>query len=160
MLENRFEMPVLPHQLGGSFITDPTHSRNVVGGIANQGQIVGDKLRSNTEALISVLRSDPMLLNVCRPATPRVQQPDTRSDELLKILVSGDNYDVDLGLDTLRHQRPDHIVGLIARERNDRNSVGIQHLADAIHAPIEIGLELLCQLFTGRLIGWVTLMPE
>ena len=49
-----------------------------------------------------------------RAVVLRVVDLDAVVDELEEVLVAGDDRDVEAGLDRLRRQRPDHVVGLEA----------------------------------------------
>src|SRR6266699_3122947 len=95
MSQDRLEMSVLLHQFGGSFVTNSPHARHVIRRVTNKRQIVGDKFGSNSESLIRVFVSYPMLLDICGPTTAWVQQPDSRFHQLLKILVTCYHYHID-----------------------------------------------------------------
>ena len=94
------------------------------------------------------------------PPAAGVQQPDTRLHELLEILVARHDHDVEAALHALPREGPDDVVGLEALEREDRDPVRLEELADAFHARVEIGLQLVGELFPRRLVGRIPLVPE
>ena len=113
VLENRLEMPVLLHQLGGGFVAYASHAGNVVRGISDQRQIVGNKFRSNSKPFLGVFHSNPVLFDIRGPATAGVEQPNAILDQLLKILVSRYHYYIHPGVDAFRHEGSDDIVSLV-----------------------------------------------
>ena len=60
----------------------------------------------------------------------------------------------------LRRERADDVVGFVALQREHRDLERIEDLADALHAAIEVGLELLGQLFARRLVGRICLVAK
>jgi hypothetical protein len=114
----------------------------------------------HTETLGTILDGDPLLLHARRPAATRIQQPDPGSDQLLKILVAGHDHDVRLPVHRLTRQRADHIVGFVARERQDGDPIRIEELADALHPRVEVGLELLRQFLARCLVVGIPLVAE
>jgi hypothetical protein len=101
-----------------------------------------------------------VLFDSCRSSTTWIQQPYTRTNELLKILVARYDHDIHLLLESLHHESPDDVVGFVSRKSHDGNPVTLEQLADTIHSAIEVCLELFCQLFTCRLVGRIRFVPE
>src|SRR6476620_8395344 len=88
MLENGLEVAELLHQLRGCLVSDPADTRNVVGRVTNQRQLVGYEFGSYTESFVSVLDAYPVFLDIGRTAATGVQQPDSGLHQLLEILVA------------------------------------------------------------------------
>ena len=64
MLEDRFEVTVLLHQLGGSLVADSSHARDIIRGVPNESEVVRHELRSNAKPLFSVLKTYPVLFDI------------------------------------------------------------------------------------------------
>ena len=89
-------------------------ARDVVGRVAHEGEIVGDERRRDAETFAPVLESHPLLLDLRGAAATRIQQPDARSHELLKVLVARHDDDVDARAHALRGERADHVIRFVA----------------------------------------------
>ena len=153
-------MSVLLDELGSSFVPYATHSRHVVGRVTNQGQVVGDKFRRDPKALVRIFNSDPMLVDIGRPAATRVEKPDSGLHQLLKVLVPRHHHYIHTRVYALRDQCSYNIISLISGKRQNRNMIGVQHLAYAIHSTIEIRLELFGKLFASCLVRRIALMSK
>ena len=114
----------------------------------------------DAESLRAVLHRDPLLLDARGPTAAGIEQPDARLDELLKILVARDDHHVGAVLHALARQRPDHVVRLVALEREDGNPVRLEDLTDALHPRVEVRLELIGQLLARRLVGGIPFVPK
>src|SRR5689334_14949753 len=82
MLENRFEVTVLPHELRSRLVANATHTGNVVRRIADERQIISDEFGRDTEAIFSVIDIYPMLLDVGGTTTARIEKPYSRANKL------------------------------------------------------------------------------
>ena len=71
--EDRFQITVLDHQVARCFLADSLDAGNVVGAIADKGEVIGHVLRLDTEALGTVLHRYPLLLHAGRASATRVQ---------------------------------------------------------------------------------------
>src|SRR5712672_4822815 len=110
-------MPILLHQLGCCLIADATYSRNVVGRITNQRQIIGHEFGRNAKTYLCVLYTDPMLFDIGWPTAARVQEPDSRFYQLLEILITRYHYHIHTRLDTSRYEGADDVIGFEAGQR-------------------------------------------
>ena len=101
-----------------------------------------------------------MLLHARRSTTSRIQKPDARPDELLEVLVARDDDHIETRADRLPCESADDVVSLVAPNGNDGNAISLEQLTDALHPPIEIGLQFVGQLLTGCLVACVCLVPK
>jgi hypothetical protein len=72
-------------------------------------------------------------------AATGVQDPDTWTDELLKVLVARDEDRAHALLDALPRERADDVVGFIALQRENWYAVRVEDGAYPLHSTIEIG---------------------
>src|SRR6185437_14308805 len=86
--------------------------------------------------------------------------PEAGPDELLEILVAGDDDDVQTLLDALFGERADDVVGFITIQCENWNMVRVEDVADTLHAAVEVRLQLFGELFARRLVGGISLMAE
>ena len=93
-------------------------------------------------------------------AASRIQERDTRTNQLIKVLVARDDHGLEVALGRAIGERRDDVIGLIAVDRDDGNMERIENLADAFQRAIEILLQLFAELFARRLVLWVLLLPE
>ena len=61
---------------------------------------------------------------------PGVKDADPRADELQHVLVRGHDDDVEALRRGFLRERPDDVVGLVARQLQDRDPVGLEDAAD------------------------------
>ena len=106
------------------------------------------------------MHAHPVFLDLGRAAAAGVQQPQSRPNELLEVLVPGYDNDLESVLDALARQRRNHVVGLVAIHGDHGHTIGVQQLADAIETAIEVGLKFLVQLLARRLVLTEDLVPE
>src|SRR5213595_2348863 len=116
--------------------------------------------RRHAERYGRVIHADPVFFHARRAASTWIEQPDSWTNELLKVLVARNHDDVQPSRGGLTGQRADHVVGLITPHRYDRYAIRLEELPDALHAAIEIRLELLGELLARRLVGRVGLVTE
>jgi len=56
-------------------------------------------------------------------------------------------------------QSPDHIVGLVTADGDNRYAESLEELADPLERSVEVVLKLLIQLLAGRLVVRKSLLP-
>src|SRR5205814_511213 len=78
-------------QLDGGLIADSFYAGDVVGGVADEREIVDDPVRRHTETLVRIRLIDPLFLDGSLPSAPRIEKRHTGSDELIEVLVSRDD---------------------------------------------------------------------
>src|SRR5947199_8641188 len=108
--EDRLEIAELAHEISRGLLADSLHAGHVVGTVADEGEIVRDAIRFDAETLRAVLHRHPLFLDAGRTTASWVQEPDTRADELLKVLVARDDHDVRALRDALPSKRADDVV--------------------------------------------------
>src|ERR1700693_234775 len=108
-------MAILFHELACRLVPYAFYSRDIVRGITDQCEIIGDKFGSDAEALLCILDADSVLLDIGRSPSTRIQEPHSRLHQLLEVLVSGYYNYIYAGVDAPRYQCSDDIVGLISR---------------------------------------------
>ena len=148
------------HQLLRGLLADALHARHVVRRVADEREIVGDARGRHAESLAAVLDAHPLFFDARRSAAAGVQQPDAGTHELLKVLVARDDDDVHARLDALPRERADDVVGFIALQCENWNAIRVEDGADALHAAIEVGLQLVGQLLARRLVGGIALVAK
>ncbi len=85
--DERLEAPVPRQPAGGGLGADPAQARDVVGAVADQGEIVDDLCRIDTVAGPDLRRADTLVAH-------RIEERDSVVDQLRQILVVGDDEDV------------------------------------------------------------------
>ena len=93
------------------------HARHVIDGIANERQIIDNQRRRHAEL-------GEHTGGIERFTAHRIDQRDTRSDELRQILVAGRDQHVDALCCGPLRQRADHVVGLDTVDHQDRPATG------------------------------------
>ncbi len=160
VLENVLERSIRRDQLACRLVADAFHTRNVVGRIADHREIVGDVMRRDAQPLVGVLQPDPLLLDTRRAAAPRIEKPHAGTHELVEVLVARDDDDVHAGVDALSGKRADHVIGFISIECEHAHVECGQQFFDALHAAIEIRLQLFAELLARGLVGGILLVSE
>jgi hypothetical protein len=108
------EIPKRVHELLRTLLPNALYAGNVVRRIAEKREIVGHQRGRHTEALAGVFDADPLFFDARWSAAPRVEQPHAGADELLEVLVTRYDDDVDARLDRLPCERADHVVRFIS----------------------------------------------
>ncbi len=158
--EDRLEIAIGTDELARRLLPDTGHTGDVVRRVADERQVVRDAVRRDAEPVRPVHDTDPLLLDPGRSAAPRVQEPDTRTHELLKVLVSRHDHDVQVPHHAVTGERPDHVIGFEPLEGEERHVAGLEDVADPLHPAIEIGLQLVAELFPRRLVRREPIRPE
>src|SRR2546427_8793523 len=78
-------------QLARGLLAHPLHARDIVRGVAHEREVVDHPFGGHTQTLARVRVVDPMLFDRCRSAAAGIQERDTGSDQLIEILVPGDD---------------------------------------------------------------------
>ncbi len=150
--QNPVEVAVGLEQLHGGLLADPLHARNVVGAVTDQREVVDDPFGRNAEPFAGIRLIDPLFLDGRLAAASRVEQRDSRTDQLVKVFVARDDDGLQpVGDRVLRECRHD-IVGLVAVDRDDRYVERIEDLTDPFERTVEVLLQLRTQLFAGRFV--------
>src|SRR2546423_10613263 len=102
MCQNRLEVPILFHELACRLVPYSFHSRDIVRGITNQREVIGDKFGGETETLLCILDANPVLFDVGWSPSTRIQQPDARFHQLLEVLISRHHHHIYTGIDASR----------------------------------------------------------
>ena len=113
--EHLLERPEALEELGGGLVADPRDSRDVVGGVALEPDEVGDELGRDPVAL-----DHPVAVIDLRVGDParRGHHPDPVADQLVDVAVAGDDHHRDPCRRGIPGHRRDHVVGLIALDRD------------------------------------------
>ena len=122
---------VLGDEPGGRLLPHPRHARQVVGGVAPQRRVGHVEPRRHAGAL-----GDAGLVveHVVAHAPPVVEDLDVRVlHQLVRVAVAGDDDDVDRRVAGLGGEGGDDVVGLEARQLDDRDAERLDHLADQAH---------------------------
>ena len=111
----------------------------------------------HAQALGGVGLVHPDLVHRRGPAAAGIEQGDARADQLVEVLVARDDDRLEPALRRRPGQGADHVVGLVAGDGHERNPEGLEQLADPLDRAVEVGLQLLVQLFAGGLVVGVAL---
>ena len=103
--EQRIERRVLVEPLRSGLGADLGHARDVVGGIADESEVVDDLLGVDIELCLDTGPIEPRVRH-------RVDERDAPVDELRHVLVAGGDHDVESGCGGVLRQRADDVVGL------------------------------------------------
>ncbi len=79
---------------------------------------------------------------------------------MLKVLVAGHDHHVRSLLNGLPGECTDDVVRLVATQRENRDAIRFQQLADALHPRVEVGLQLVGELLSRRLVVRIPLVAE
>jgi hypothetical protein len=143
----------LPDQLDRGLLADPRHPRDVVDGIAHEGQDVGDLCR--LDAPLGLHRGLVEDHAVPAPAGGRVHA-HPRAHELEHVLVGGDQDDLDQQVSRAIHHRAQHVVGLEARHLQERQA---QRFEEGLHQR-DLASEIVGRGRPRLLVGRELLFPE
>ena len=136
--ENRVEIAIRLEQLDGGLIADSFYAGDVVGGVADEREIVDDPLRRHAETLARIRLIDPLFLDGSLSSAPRIEKRHTGSDELIEVLVSRDDDGLQAVVGHALRQGGDHVISLIAVDGEHRNSERVENLADALQGAVEV----------------------
>jgi hypothetical protein len=160
VLENRIEVSKLLDELPSGLVTHTLDSRNVIGRIPDQRQIVDHAIRWDAQTLVGVGFVDPMLLDTGRSPAARVEQTHPRPNQLIEILITRHDDDLESSCAPLGGEGTNHIVRLIAIQRNERDSPGCQELPNPLDRSIEVFLQLVIEFLPGGFVGRIDLISE
>ena len=158
--ENVFERTELRDELLRPLLADSFHTGHVVRRITHQREIVDDPLGRHAEPIVRVLDAHPLLFHAGWTTAAGIEQPHAGAHELLEVLVARHDHHVVPGVHPFSRERADHIVGFKARHREHRNGVGREQLIDALKPPIEVGLQLIGELLTRRLVFGIQVVAK
>ena len=116
-------------EAGCRLLADATHTRDVVGRVADQRQVVGDVPGIDPEALDGVLRGDPLLVDSRGSAAARIEEVRHVIDELIEVLVARHDHGPYALLRRLSGQRPDHVVRFPVGDLDHGNAEGFHDFA-------------------------------
>ena len=158
--KNLFERPELRDEFLRGFFADALHARYVVRCVTDHREIVDHSLRRHAEAFTAVLDAHPRLFDTGRSTTSRIEQPDTRTHQLLEVFVARHDHHVVAQRHALQRQRTNDIVGLEARYGHHRDVIGGQQLRDPLEATIEVGLQFVGQFFARRFVVGIEVITK
>ena len=113
--EHALEVAELLQQVGGGLVADAGDAGDVVGGVALEADEVRDQLGRDAVALDHALAV--VDLRVGHAAGGR-HDPHALVDQLVGVAVAGDDHHGDAALLGLLGQGGDHVVGLVALDRD------------------------------------------
>ena len=113
--DDRVERTIFAQPLRGCLRAALFDPWNVVGGVADQREIIDDLIGTHTELCLDAAWIE-------RGVGHGVDQGDVRTDQLRQILVAGGYHDVDAVRGRLQGQRADHIVRFHAVDAQDRKT--------------------------------------
>ena len=116
----------LLHQLDRGLLAHPGHARDVVAGVAHQGEHVADVLRAHSPQLAHLRGVHPLELL----AGPRREHAHAFAHHLEHVLVARDQHRLDPLAGRAPRQRGHHVVGLRPRDLDDREP---QRLRQRLH---------------------------
>jgi hypothetical protein len=154
---NRAELLDELHRGLGS---DPANTRDVVRRIADQSQVVGHPLGRHAQALGGVRWIDELRFDGSGPAAPRVEQRDTFVDQLIEILVAGNDDSLQSVIGDAPGECADDVVRFVPLQLDDRDVEGIKDLSDTTHRCVEVFLKRLVQLLARGLVVRIDLVTE
>ena len=123
LVQEPVERAELLDQGRGVHLADQRDARDVVHGVAGQGEEVDDLVRADSPILLEG-RGVHLLLR------PQIEQADLIADQLARVLVGRDDEDVQPSLLGPTGQGRDHVVGLHPLLDQDRNPEPLEHPAD------------------------------
>ncbi len=147
-------------ELNGRLRTHAPDTRDVVGTVAHQGEVVGHTLRRHAQALRGVALVDHLLLHRGRAAPPGVEEFDAAADQLVEVLVARDDDRPQPRVRRLSRQSADDIVGFETLQLDHRDSKASEDLTNPSHGGVEILLQGLVELLPRGLVVLVDLVPE
>ena len=133
------EAAELADPLGRGLLPHPGDVGQVVAGVAADRREVGVLARRQAVALAHRGRGHPAEFG---HSAPGIQHGDRIGHQLEGVAVTADDQDVEAGRFGLRRQRRDDVVGFVALGGDDRDPQCVEHLADQLHLPLEVGRRL------------------
>ena len=130
VVEDVLDRSPLLHQFAGALFADARHAGDVVRGVAPQREDVAHQLG----IVDAVLLADSLASHdLDAPlGAPLLVDAAVIAHQLPVVLVRSDHVDIVTGLDALLREGSDHVVGLIARDLEDRDAHRLEH-------PLDIG---------------------
>jgi hypothetical protein len=123
--QHRGEVAVLLEQLGRGLRADAGDAGNVVGAVADHAQVIDHLLRRDALLL-------QQFLGAAQDVLARIPGADAVVQELVDVLVLGAQAHIHAGGARLFRQGREHIVGLVARDLEDRHPARAQDLLDIV----------------------------
>ena len=160
MSEHPVQVAKALQQLEGRFLAHAFDPGDVVGAVPHQREEVHDPVRVNAEPVARVGFVHPLLLDGGGPATARVEERHAGTDQLIKVLVSRNDHDLETAVRRCCSQRADDVVRLVAVHAEHRHPERPENLFDPLHRAIEVLLQLLVELGARRLVLGVALLAE
>src|SRR5450755_530754 len=111
-------------QLAGALVADARRARDVVDGVAFQGEQVGHLRRRYAEKFLDLFRPVPLIV------LGGIQHGDLLADDLHHVFIAGDDDHLHASLLRPAGDGSNYIVGLAARIFEDGNPHGFQDAAD------------------------------
>ena len=158
--DDLFERTELRDEFLCALLANALHTRHVVRRITHQREIVNHAVGRHTEPIVRVLNAHPLLFHTGRTTATRIQQPHAGAHELLEILVARHDHDVVTGVHPFTCERANHVVGFEAGDREHRNAVGREQLMNALEPSIEVGLQLVSELFARGLVVGIQIVAK
>ena len=120
--EHAFEVAELLQQVRGGLVADAGDAGDVVGRVALEADEVRDQLGRDAVAVDHGLAVVDLRV---RDAAGRGHDPHAVVDELVRVAVARHDHDGDAALLRLLGERGDHVVGLVALDRDVRVAEGL-----------------------------------
>ena len=128
VVEDVLDRSPLLDQLAGALFADARHAGDIVRSVAPQREDVAHQLGVVDAVLLADgLAADDLDAPL---SAPLLVDAAVVAHELPVILVGGDHVDVVTRLDALLREGSDHVVGLVARDLEDRNAHRLEHPFD------------------------------
>ena len=141
VLDELFDILKFGQELDGRFRSDTGATRDVVGGIAHEGEHIDDLSRVGE----SVFFADGFDIQFLQSAfTGRGSaHRDARAHELGVVFVGGDHQHVESGRLPLKGERADHVVGLKTLDFARDDAISFENVLDDGHRPLDSGRSFL-----------------
>jgi hypothetical protein len=158
--QDGLEVAVLEQQLLRPLLADPLHAGDVVGAVSHQREVVHHLRWRHAKSLVGVGFIDPGLLHGRGAATPGIEQRHPGADQLVEVLVSRDDHRLHPAVGRGGGEGADHVIGLVAGHDDQRHAERREQRPDPVQGPVEVGLQLLVQLFPGGLVVGIPGLAE
>ena len=131
VFDNAVKRTVLGEPFGRSFWADLADARNIVGGIADEGQVINDFFRRYAKLFRDAFRVQNFIVH-------GIDQRDTVFYQLRQILVTRRYDNVESLSGTDGNQRTDYIIGLDSRDGDNRPAEHADQIVDGSGLPRKI----------------------
>jgi hypothetical protein len=158
--EDGLQVGVGREQFAGALVADALHTRHVVRAVPDQRQVIHHLPRWHAQPVAGVGLVHPDLFDRTGAAAAGIEQGDVGADQLVEVLVAGDDDGLQAARGRLGGERADHVIRLVALDRDERYPPRGEEFLDPLDGGVEVDLQLFVELLARGFVLGVTLGAE